>query len=169
MFGICNALMIHALLCSRFRLTLSHMTCRQCGHQFCWLCRGDYTSNHFSEFNPCGCPGAQFAFEDPDSCCRPGRCGGYMMKLWLLLKIFLIVPLGLLALALFVSWPFTLGGAGAGLVLTYVILRGTLFWWHDTNWCSDISDCITGLAQTFEYAAMCCCLPCAFICSHDDD
>lgn len=147
------------------------MTCRQCGHQFCWLCRGDYTSNHFSEFNPCGCPGAQFAFEDPDSCCRPGRCGGYAMKLWLVLKIFLVVPFSLLALALVVSWPLSFGVIGLSLILTYVILRCTLFWWLDTNWCTDIDDFSECFFNAFQYAYFCCILPCAcaFGWGNDDD
>ncbi|KAH3746125.1 E3 ubiquitin-protein ligase RNF19A [Pelomyxa schiedti] len=35
----------------------NHMTCKGCGHQFCWLCMGDYDGNHFST-GPCA--GKQF-------------------------------------------------------------------------------------------------------------
>jgi len=34
------------------------VSCR-CGYQFCWFCGGKYTSNHFSPYNPLGCPGLQ--------------------------------------------------------------------------------------------------------------
>ena len=37
----------------------NHMTCSRCRHQFCWLCGGVYTGNHFDENNPWGCPGMQ--------------------------------------------------------------------------------------------------------------
>ncbi len=59
------------------------MTCGTCRHQFCWLCRGDYGPNHFAAFNPFGCPGGQFAAEDPDSCFRPGPCGMFTLRLLL--------------------------------------------------------------------------------------
>jgi len=37
----------------------NHMTCSVCNYEWCWLCRGRYTSNHFSPINPFGCPGLQ--------------------------------------------------------------------------------------------------------------
>jgi len=36
----------------------NHMTCRYCKYEFCWICRGRYTYNHFEAWNLMGCPGA---------------------------------------------------------------------------------------------------------------
>ena len=39
----------------------NHMTCVSCKYEFCWICRGKYSSNHFAEWNVVfGCPGAQY-------------------------------------------------------------------------------------------------------------
>ncbi|CAD8115401.1 unnamed protein product [Paramecium primaurelia] len=34
----------------------NHMTCQFCLHEWCWICKSDYTSLHFAIFNPFGCP-----------------------------------------------------------------------------------------------------------------
>ena len=43
----------------------NHMTCFNCRYQFCWLCMGEYTSNHFSRGM---CRGLQYTREVPSKC-----------------------------------------------------------------------------------------------------
>lgn len=35
----------------------NHMTCYYCNFQFCWICGGTYSSEHFKPYNPFGCSG----------------------------------------------------------------------------------------------------------------
>jgi len=35
----------------------NHMTCLVCTYEWCWLCKGEYSRNHYDPFNPLGCPG----------------------------------------------------------------------------------------------------------------
>lgn len=37
----------------------NHMACSVCSYEWCWLCRGKYTNNHFNSLNPFGCPDLQ--------------------------------------------------------------------------------------------------------------
>jgi hypothetical protein len=147
-------------------LGCNHMTCQNCKYQFCWLCRGEYSDNHFSEWNPMGCPGAQFAFEDPDSCCRPGRCGGYFLKLWLLFRIPIIAVLIVLVGALTITFSVTLGTIVFTLGFVYMILR-TLFWFY-CDFCSDYSDC-QHLDSCLEAVYIAFLFPCFVLGHHEDD
>ncbi|MES1914489.1 MAG: hypothetical protein MHM6MM_006552 [Cercozoa sp. M6MM] len=38
----------------------NHVACTTCGHEFCWLCRRPYTSDHYDWDNENGCASAQF-------------------------------------------------------------------------------------------------------------
>jgi len=44
----------------------NHMTCSNCKHQWCWICNGQYTPNHFDKLNVLGCPGMQFTEKNND-------------------------------------------------------------------------------------------------------
>ncbi len=99
------------------------MTCGTCRHQFCWLCRGDYGPNHFSVFNPFGCPGGQFAAEDPESCFRPGPCGMFLFRLFFLPVLLpLGFALGLAAVAVGMASLFALPVIAGSLALVFGIL-----------------------------------------------
>ena len=37
------------------------MTCYLCRYQWCWICGGTYTRDHYMPLNPLGCGGQQFA------------------------------------------------------------------------------------------------------------
>ncbi|CAK70958.1 unnamed protein product (macronuclear) [Paramecium tetraurelia] len=39
----------------------NHMTCKRCQYQFCWICRRQYTSKHYNNYNYFfGCPNKQY-------------------------------------------------------------------------------------------------------------
>jgi hypothetical protein len=69
----------------------NHMTCAACGYNWCWLCRGHYTSNHFNQLNPLGCPNLQSGYhtrqEWPMWKIYLARCKG--MCVWFLIIVFL--------------------------------------------------------------------------------
>jgi len=55
------------------------MTCGRCGYQFCWMCKGKYSYNHFKPWNLWGCPGGQTGglaiLGDDRCCCFNCSCG----------------------------------------------------------------------------------------------
>jgi hypothetical protein len=60
----------------------NHMTCYYCEFQFCWICGGTYTPDHFTAFNPFGCSGQQFSSSNPANTA--------LRVLWLYLRRFLL-------------------------------------------------------------------------------
>jgi len=70
----------------------NHMTCQFCRYEFCWLCRGRYTENHYEVWNFLGCPGAMYF-----SWLRcPGWCPSYVNRFFIILFCFgVLLPLAL--------------------------------------------------------------------------
>lgn len=65
----------------------NHMKCAACTNEFCWICRKNYTPDHYSKFNPFGCPGLQFdepAESSSARCCYKTRA--YLF--WLFIVVF---------------------------------------------------------------------------------
>ncbi|CAK91047.1 unnamed protein product (macronuclear) [Paramecium tetraurelia] len=79
----------------------NHMKCYKCKYEFCWICRGKYSSIHYGVFNIFGCafPGGQLSTIQPLT--NP-----------MLIKIMMIIPKLLLTLllisGLFILLPFYL-------------------------------------------------------------
>ena len=73
----------------------NHMTCAACGYNWCWLCRGHYTSVHFSNLNPLGCPNLQGGFNTREQWpmwkIYKKRCMGLCLWLCILICIPLII------------------------------------------------------------------------------
>lgn len=71
----------------------NHMTCKYCKYEFCWLCRGKYTSNHFEPYNLMGCPGALY-FPSWFRC--PGCCPSYVNRCMIFLCfIGVLIPIAI--------------------------------------------------------------------------
>ncbi|KAL4496140.1 hypothetical protein ABPG72_012877 [Tetrahymena utriculariae] len=71
----------------------NHMTCTRCNYEFCWLCKKQYRSGHYSSLNFRGCPGLMYSQRIPPC-----------LKLLVFMKIFFkylgLFLLGVLILAL---------------------------------------------------------------------
>lgn len=44
----------------------NHMTCLFCKYEFCWVCGGESTSDHFNVLNPFNCGATQFMEKPPN-------------------------------------------------------------------------------------------------------
>lgn len=58
----------------------NHMTCAECGFQWCWLCEGQYTLNHYSQGQ---CQGRQFLEIDHDIHLLPVPYQDAFLEEWL--------------------------------------------------------------------------------------
>ena len=39
----------------------NHLKCINCEYQFCWLCKEEYTEDHYDFYNFIGCPGMRYS------------------------------------------------------------------------------------------------------------
>ena len=70
----------------------NHMTCGKCRFEFCWICGGKYSNNHYATFNFFGCPGLQYAHQD-----RKSKCRIYLGRFLWMICVLLMVSLAILA------------------------------------------------------------------------
>lgn len=110
----------------------NHMTCYYCEFQFCWICGGTYTSDHFAMFNPLGCGGLQFDNYDRTS---------VISYIWLLVKriLSLVVLVILAPLALIFGPPI------AAAALAVDSTSRCFGRWNDQTCCERILTLLIGL------------------------
>jgi len=76
----------------------NHMTCGKCHYQFCWLCKGKYSDNHFAPWNVFGCPALQYMGRPGAGGClcrsllRIGLCFLYILAIPFLVLTCLCCP-----------------------------------------------------------------------------
>jgi hypothetical protein len=105
----------------------NHMTCN-CGHEFCWVCGGDYSKIHFQPLNPFGCPGMHGAsslgsFLIP---CTRTPIGRFFFRLMMIFVVLVGVPIWIvLQFALCPLW-----------CVFWLVLSPRLIceWWCETFW-----------------------------------
>ena len=97
----------------------NHMTCSNCGYQFCWLCLGEYNINHF-EYGRCR--GRQYSREPLTRC--GVFCQDYVLRfLFLSLKAILfglISPFVLIAWIYFIIYDDCINGRNNFFCFLYV-------------------------------------------------
>jgi len=72
----------------------NHMTCQSCKYEFCWICKGKYSSGHFSDYNLFGCPGGQYNTRSIGTCCGLCSCfPAWVRRLCILVMLVLISPI----------------------------------------------------------------------------
>lgn len=96
----------------------NHITCSLCNYQWCWICKGTYTSVHFLNVNPLGCPGLQF---------RQDKVGKWNFTLRLLCRF-----LSFLLLIVFIPFAILMTGP---LWLFFNCIERTMFWRRIRNSC----------------------------------
>eukprot|EP01130_Rhizamoeba_saxonica_P009075 TRINITY_DN3683_c0_g1_i4.p1 TRINITY_DN3683_c0_g1~~TRINITY_DN3683_c0_g1_i4.p1 ORF type:complete len:396 (-),score=53.41 TRINITY_DN3683_c0_g1_i4:92-1279(-) len=87
----------------------NHMSCGNCGYQFCWLCNGKYTSNHYDAYNVLGCPGLQYYKSDNgDANWGLGKRLGYraMLGTGVVLALPLAVPAAIIGGPIYGGYRF---------------------------------------------------------------
>lgn len=69
------------------------MTCISCKYEFCWICKGKYSSQHFSPWNIFGCPGAQYQ----TNTCSIHKCPScfpmWLRRLLIIILFIIILPI----------------------------------------------------------------------------
>ena len=68
----------------------NHMTCLFCKYEFCWVCGGESTTDHFNILNPLNCGASQFMDNPPNKWLR------YLFKLVVMTIAIMMLPMILL-------------------------------------------------------------------------
>jgi len=88
----------------------NHMTCCMCNYQWCWLCRGKYSRNHFNKMNPFGCSGLQSGYNTRNKWPTWKIYIWRFFKIMLFLLLVVLLPiiwvLASLLLAMEIRYPF---------------------------------------------------------------